>query len=91
MGPPSEDGGYVGYGDSREPLRSASMGPPSEDGGYVLHQVMNPGITGRLQWGRRLRTADIGPLMNLSTSRSSASMGPPSEDGGYHPPSACRW
>ena len=51
----------VGYavGKIRFPLGIiASMGPPSEDGGYTpttpRESWPNP-----LQWGRRLRTADI--------------------------------
>ena len=58
MGPPSEDGGYPDLGLALAGHDIASMGPPSEDGGYPTCQGCASSGTS-LQWGRRLRTADI--------------------------------
>ena len=58
MGPPSEDGGYLVEQLQEDGNITASMGPPSEDGGYELH-LAHPALAAPLQWGRRLRTADI--------------------------------
>ena len=83
MGPPSLNGGNAGP--DQDLVASgdlASMGPPSLNGGNWQGSRRGGWRTGRLQWGRRLSTAEISAKRTISDHLRGASMGPPSLNGG---------
>ena len=81
MGPPREHGGM--WPEAIASLRSvvASMGPPREHGGMV-HEHEPLAYLAKLQWGRRVNTAECRGPSPLGRKHCSASMGPPREHGG---------
>ena len=58
------------------------MGPPREHGGMLLLGGAPPDPVSKLQWGRRVNTAEWTPRCNFCDAVCTASMGPPREHGG---------
>jgi hypothetical protein len=61
MGPPSLDGGDMLLPSAIYHRRCASMGPPSLDGGDAFKTASEGTPEYKLQWGRRLSTAETPP------------------------------
>ncbi len=86
MGPPSLNGGNIPPASPTGSVRTASMGPPSLNGG---NNDLTPRLAAqfvRLQWGRRLSTAETLIQQVARGDKTVASMGPPSLNGGNPDP-----
>ena len=60
----------------------ASMEPPCEHGGVLVRARGDSVATAKLQWSRRVNTAECGMGRNTPDRKRLASMEPPCEHGG---------